>query len=343
MDACLSILKLSPRSVTLSTDDTQASSTDKQAAHTLVLDAYLGRIGFTPAEAEALKKAQPNAADLGRLLTAHYLAVPFENLSQHDHPAEGTSVPAVEKNLPTLQIEKTLTKIVFDKRGGFCWEINMAFAWLLRTLGYRVRIGSSHVITPGGPVPGHLCLFVDGLGPCAILVDPGFGDTVRVPVPVETGVPVSDDALGDSYVLEKNDASKFGQSAEQAARFDLVLMRSRKVGIAGSPLVAFFGMDAPPPAAAMTPPEPVVLLNSTDDLPLDADELSAGLASVLVEHEMNIFSQKRMALRLNAAGYTFVGQDYVKTVADGVEVSRTALEGEEAYRAALERHLGIVL
>ena len=72
------------------------------------------------------------------------------------------------------QVHKSLRKLIFFKREGFCWEINFCFAWLLRSLKYKVRIAVSHVITPGGPIPGHLVLLVDGLeSDGAILVDPG--------------------------------------------------------------------------------------------------------------------------------------------------------------------------
>ena len=57
----------------------------------------------------------------------------------------------------------------------------------------------------------------------------------------------------------------------------------------------------------------------------------------------NPFSQKRMTIMLNATGFTFVGKDYVKTVAHGKEVSRTKLATEKAYREALEAAAGIKL
>merc|ERR1712183_1033844 len=100
-------------------------------------------------------------------------------------PAFHDELEAVSKVMPSIDVSVSLTKIVVERRGGFCFEINSAFAWMLRKLGYNVRISLSHVMTPGGPVPGHLCLLVDGLDPaCALLVDPGFGDAPRVPIPL---------------------------------------------------------------------------------------------------------------------------------------------------------------
>lgn len=328
--------KKSPRSVV---DDTTKNIID--TATLVVVMAFLERMGFTSVEAEALINREPNIGDLEAMLKKDSMNIPFENLGQHAHPQAGDVLPSVARCDPTLQVHRTLKKIVFDRRGGFCWEKNLAFCWLLRKLGYAARIGHSHVYTPGGPVPGHCCLYVDNLAEHTLFVDPGFGDTVRSVVPIKVGVPVTDSQLGDCYTLEKTDASQFGP--EIAARYEMVLMRSRKTGFAGSPMVAILEMDAPPPSETMTPPEPLVFVNPSDDQAFECTEFEAGLASVLVDDERNFFSQKAIAMKLDEAGYTFVHKKYVKKVARGVEVSRTPLEDEAAWRAALKRELGIVL
>ena len=96
-------------------------------------------------------------------------------------------------------------------------------------------------------------------------------------------------------------------------------------------------------APEATPFEPIYLLNSTDDLALDAPEFEAGLASVLVENEMNPFSQKRMCIMADENGFQFIGKDYTKRIENGVEVSRTKLANEAAYREALKEIAGITL
>lgn len=308
------------------------------------LYAYLERIGYDTTAADALIAREPNADDLQALLTAHLYHVPFENLAQLTHPAKD-GCPAVGKDDPSLDVEKTLKKLVYEKRGGFCWEINFGFQFLLRSLGYKVRVANSNVLAgpPGAQmaIPGHLCLFVDGLGPDALLVDPGFGDAPRALVPVRVGGEATDSTYGDKYKLEANDTTLFGQGGK--TRFDLMLTRSRLKGISGSPMVDFIGMDTPPAAPEATPFEPVYLLNSTDDLPLDAAEFQEGLASVLVENEMNPFSQKRMCIMMTAKGFHFIGKDYKKTIENGVEVSRTQLASEREYRDALKAIAGITL
>ena len=124
-----------------------------------VTAAYLQRIGL----------AAPVAADADGLRTlhrAHLLAVPFENLSIH------LAEPIV------LEPDDLIGKIVIRRRGGFCYELNGAFALLLESLGARVQRVAAKVYGDDGPGPplDHLALIVrgsDGSGPW--LADVGFG------------------------------------------------------------------------------------------------------------------------------------------------------------------------
>jgi N-hydroxyarylamine O-acetyltransferase len=120
---------------------------------------YLRRIGLDgPATADL--------AGLRSLHRAHLLTVPFENLSIH----LGEPISLAEPDL--------LAKIVTRNRGGFCYELNGAFALLLEALGARVRRVAARVYGEGrlGPPFDHLALVVtgtDGSGPW--LADVGFG------------------------------------------------------------------------------------------------------------------------------------------------------------------------
>jgi len=62
---------------------------------------------------------------LRRLQVAHLLTVPFENLSIH------------RKEPIVLNDNALFKKIVVERRGGFCYELNGLFAALLRALGLR--------------------------------------------------------------------------------------------------------------------------------------------------------------------------------------------------------------
>jgi N-hydroxyarylamine O-acetyltransferase len=121
--------------------------------------AYLRRIDLAPPVAA-------DAATLRVLHRAHQMAVPFENLSIH----LGEPISLDEDDL--------VSKIVRNRRGGFCYELNGTFALLLETLGARVtRVGARvHGARGLGPPFAHLALVVrlpDGSGPW--LADVGFG------------------------------------------------------------------------------------------------------------------------------------------------------------------------
>jgi N-hydroxyarylamine O-acetyltransferase len=123
------------------------------------MDGYLKRIG-------AARPTRPDAESLRELQLLHLLTVPFENLSIH------LGEPVV------LDEQALVEKVVDRRRGGFCYELNGAFAVLLRSLGYRVTLLSARVSGGGGslgPPFDHAALRVDGPDTGPWLVDVGFG------------------------------------------------------------------------------------------------------------------------------------------------------------------------
>jgi N-hydroxyarylamine O-acetyltransferase len=138
---------------------------------------YLNRIDFSaPLNAAA---PEPSLATLRALHKSHLLAVPFENLSIH------YGQPII------LQEEALFEKIVRQRRGGFCYELNGLFAWLLRTLGYQVTLLSAGVARAAGgfgPEYDHLTLLVHQLDGADWLADVGFGDSFRQPLRFEAGL-----------------------------------------------------------------------------------------------------------------------------------------------------------
>ncbi len=131
---------------------------------------YLRRIGVeTP--------SGPTAKVLRRLHFAHLLAVPFENLDIH----RGRAI--------VLDQERILKKVVCDRRGGFCYELNAAFRWLLNELGYRVHFLSAEVARPEGGfgIPfDHMALQVETENDLW-LADVGFGDSFLYPLRLVEG------------------------------------------------------------------------------------------------------------------------------------------------------------
>ena len=128
--------------------------------------AYLSRIDADP-------PATLGAESLRHLHQAHQRAVPFENLSIH------LSEPI------TLDEPALVDKIVRRRRGGFCYELNGAFALLLEALGASVGRVGARVFGEGGLGPpfDHMALIVrppDGSGPW--LADVGFGSHSDYPL-----------------------------------------------------------------------------------------------------------------------------------------------------------------
>jgi N-hydroxyarylamine O-acetyltransferase len=132
--------------------------------------AYLKRIDYAGSTA-------PTPETLQALHRAHLLAVPFENLDIH----LGRTIACDEARF--------LHKIVHDRRGGFCYELNGAFAALLRALGFKVTLLSARVTRADGsdgPEFDHLTLRVDLEEPW--LADVGFGEGFLEPLRLKPGV-----------------------------------------------------------------------------------------------------------------------------------------------------------
>ena len=132
--------------------------------------AYLDRIGY-------VGPTLPTAESLRSIHRAHLLTVPFENLDI----ALGRKIVCAE--------EAFLRQIVGNKRGGFCYQMNGAFAALLRALSFQVTLLSARVNREdGSPGPefDHLALRVDLEEPW--LADVGFGDSFVEPLRLQTGI-----------------------------------------------------------------------------------------------------------------------------------------------------------
>ncbi|MFY9844093.1 MAG: arylamine N-acetyltransferase [Terriglobales bacterium] len=141
---------------------------------------YLRRINYhaSPMPGCDLPKIDlPDISLLRALHRAHLFTVPFENLDIH----LGRKIVCHEGRI--------LHKIVNERRGGFCYELNGAFAALLRALGFRVTLLSGRVARRDeegsfGPEFDHLALRVDLEEPW--LADVGFGDCFLEPLRLQS-------------------------------------------------------------------------------------------------------------------------------------------------------------
>ena len=134
-------------------------------------ESYLQRINYTGS-------LTPGIELLKQLQLAHLLTVPFENLSIH------IKEPIV------LQYELLFDKIVRQRRGGFCYELNGLFSALLNRLGFNSVMLPAGVANNEGefsPDYDHMTLMV--LLEERWLVDVGFGDSFRRPLLIDNRDP----------------------------------------------------------------------------------------------------------------------------------------------------------
>jgi len=151
------------------------------------IDSYLKRIGYRGSR-------EPTAETLRRIHRAHMLAVPFENLDIH----LGRPI--------ALSLSSFYDKIVRRRRGGFCYELNGLFGWLLEQLGFTVMILSARVFynAQAGPEFDHLVLLIDIEE--RLLADVGYGDLFLEPLRLDAGK--EDIQYGSSYRLTDSDSEK---------------------------------------------------------------------------------------------------------------------------------------
>lgn len=137
---------------------------------TIDLDAYFRRIGYSGSRA-------PTAETLSELHFAHALHIPFENLDlQLGRPIR-------------LDPESLQAKLVYARRGGYCFEHNTLFAAVLEQLGFTVTKLGARVRWSGARLlpRTHMLLKVDASGQSR-LADVGFGGAGLLrPVPLEVG------------------------------------------------------------------------------------------------------------------------------------------------------------
>ncbi|KAG2458213.1 ARY2 protein, partial [Polypterus senegalus] len=134
------------------------------------VEKYLRRIQF-PGYPEGTLE------DLQKLSRQHLFTVPFEDLTIHS----GGRIH--------LDLGWVYDKIVVQHRGGFCYENNSLFGWLLSQLGFNVTHLAAQVknsITKRfGPPFDHLVTMVN-LGGHRWLCDVGFGACFQSPLSLET-------------------------------------------------------------------------------------------------------------------------------------------------------------
>jgi len=117
---------------------------------------------------------QPTIKFLQQLQKNHMYYVPFENLD-------------VMRRVPIyLNLETIYEKIVTNKRGGYCYEVNGLFQWLLEAVGFDTYLVGATVMRPTGEFAKkntHVGIIVTLDQP--YLVDVGFGNSQLQPLTLD--------------------------------------------------------------------------------------------------------------------------------------------------------------
>lgn len=249
------------------------------------VQAYLKRIGFDG-------RPDGSAETLGKLQELHLQAVPYENLD-------------IIQGIPlSLREEDIYAKIVERGRGGYCFELNALFGWLLCELGYGVksyfaRFWRDETDTP--PKRRHHVLRVEAEG-SVFLCDVGVGGVVpRKPLLLQEGMLQPQGS--ECYLLERD------------ADFGWMVLEKKKEG--WSRYISF-----------------------TEEPQLAKDFL---MASFWCEHAPDsLFKNNRIVAILTEDGRNSVWNEEFRIFRpDGVHVFTTATQEED--REALRTYFGIVL
>ena len=148
---------------------------------------YLKRINYT-------KEIKLNKETLFELQKKHLKSIPFENLDIH----YGKEI--------ILDIDSICTKIITNKRGGFCYELNGLFYNLLNDIGFHVKMISGRVYRKDNYYTkefDHLAIIAT-IEKQKYLVDVGFGKFSLKPLEIQFDINLIDD-FGE-FRFDKYDA-----------------------------------------------------------------------------------------------------------------------------------------
>lgn len=250
------------------------------------VEKYLSRIGTQ-------QPTERTPQSLSRLVRAHLEAVPFEVLELTEAKAQ-----------PSLEPEDLYDKIVNQRRGGYCFELNKIFYLLLKALGFDCYCVGVRCIM-GRPEPvaishrGILVDFPEGKWYC----DVGFGGNGPKDV-LNLGEPGVQTLYYEKFQVQREDGGQY--------------------------VIVYFGADN----------QPVRMLKFRDEPYLDVDfNMLNGYYSV---HPKSPFRAKKILYRCNPHGWiSLVGSTYGCFCRGKYETK--ALPDEKAVRAVVENEFGLTI
>ncbi len=254
--------------------------------------AYLARIGVSD-EIAVCKSS------LDDLVYRHQCSVPFE-----------TADLVAQAQTPALDVESLYRKIVVDRHGGYCFELNKLFELLLVSCGFDARPCLSRAVRGrDGRMPiNHRGVLVS-LGGELLSVDVGFGG------PLPAGALVLEDereqvVRGETYIPRRIDEHWWAIDRISQAKRDL------------------YGDEGP----SRRQTELELCLAKVDDIDFESLSLACSQPGT-------VFHDTVMANIRTEHGFKSIGRG-VLNVRENGEGKKTALETPEETVRALEEHFG---
>ena len=249
---------------------------------------YLERIGYSG-------PVEHTQEVLSALVYAHHQTVPFEN---YDLCELGRPI--------SLEIEHLYDKIVVNRRGGYCFEMNAAFASLLTALGFDVWPILARIFrAPNGiePTPPLHRINLVCIGDHKYFVDVGFGGAMPAgAVALEDGA--IQEVRGSLYHFKKQPLDKWVLYRETSEK-------------AIEPMIGF--TERPNEAVDFITPNYYTSMNPE-----------------------SMFVRGRIANLRSDDGFVTISNGLFRQVTQTGETS-TPVESKEQEFALLKEHFGIVL
>ena len=251
-------------------------------------DRYLERIAFRGSVAHSQEA-------LSGLAFAHQKAVPFENFD------------ICELGRPIiLEIQHLYEKIVLNKRGGYCFELNAGFASLLTSLGFEVWPILARIYRAAfgeQPMPPMHRVNLTCIGDKKYLTDVGFGG------PMPAGA-----LLLEEDILQEVWGIRYRFERRPHNRWILFRETSEKTM---DPMIGF----------TEAPSEPVDFLTPNYQCSTHPDSM---------------FTKNRMANIRFDDGFASINSGQFHLVQGGADVTRP-VESKEQERSLLKDYFGIIL
>lgn len=250
------------------------------------IDGYLNRLHIE-------RPKQPDKSYLDKLIYAHQCSVPFENLEVFEF---SRSI--------SLSIDKLYHKIVTNKRGGYCFELNGLFCSLLSALGYHAYSCMARIVRGKNYITPclHRGILVQ-LNETLYFCDVGYGGPMpAAPLAVQDGY--CETILSETFSIRKVDAYWWA--------LDKLDKNNQK-----EPIMEFTTM----------PQEPVEFLAIND---------------YCSKNEEAYFRQKRIVNLRTASGNRSIMDD-ILTVRENGHVTETQIHSAEELQTILKTYFYIQL